>query len=335
VELKGGVPGGVVVLGSGILIAWSMHWLGFDSVVPYGTLDWSVVGLHLPLPQVADLLASLPQMLPYLPVILLMGLLSGILSLQNLESAKAAGDDFPARPALLTNGIGTVLAAFFGSPFPTTIYIGHPGWKAIGSRAGYSILTAIVIGFLCLTGLINAIIYAVPIGAGMAILIWIGIMMCSQAFEAVPRAHLPAVAVGLLPGIAAFGALISKHSFRSVGLGTPEAPFPDTLLQDFITRTNFFAEGMYALEAGYIYSSIVLAAATVSIIDQKFYRAAAWFLVGALLSALGLTHSFVNTGFDIIAELSPAGPWILGYLLMAAVCLAVPVCTRKTGREAV
>lgn len=335
VELKGGIPGGVVVLGSGILIAWSMHWLGFESVVPYGDLDWSHVGLHLPMPQLADLAASLPQLLPYLPVILLMGLLSGILSLQNLESAKAAGDDYPARPALLTNGIGSVLAAFFGSPFPTTIYIGHPGWKAIGSRAGYSFLTAIAIGLLCLTGMINVLIYAVPIEAGMAILIWIGIMMCSQAFEAVPRAHLPAVAVGLLPGIGAFAALVSKHSMRAVGLGTPETPFPETLMQDFVARTNFFAEGMYALEAGYIYSSIILAAATVSIIDQKFYRAALWFLGGALLSALGLTHSFVNTGFDIIAQLRPAAPWILGYLLMAAVCLAVPSCTRKTNHAAV
>ena len=38
------------------------------------------------------------------------------------------------------NGLGSVAAAFFGSPFPTTIYIGHPGWKALGARAGYSVL---------------------------------------------------------------------------------------------------------------------------------------------------------------------------------------------------
>jgi len=331
VEFLGGVPGGVVILGCGMLIAWTMHWLGFESVVPFGTFDTSQIGLHLPVPPIGDLMAGLPQLIPYLPVIVPMGLLSGILSLQNLESAKAAGDDFEARPALLTNGFGSVIAALLGSSFPTTIYIGHPGWKAIGSRAGYSVLTAIAVGILCFTGLVNVITYFVPIEAGMAILIWIGLMMCSQAFDAVPRHHLPAVAIGLLPGIAAYAALVSKHSLRAVGMGSPEAPFPGTLVGDFATTSNFFAEGMYALEAGYIYSSIVLAAATVCIIERRFPQAAAWFLVGALLSAVGMTHAYVNTGFDIIAQIRPAPAWALGYFLMAAVCALVPYCTRKTG----
>ena len=43
-------------------------------------------------------------------------------------------------PSLTVNGIGSVAAALFGSAFPTTIYIGHPGWKAMGARAGYSML---------------------------------------------------------------------------------------------------------------------------------------------------------------------------------------------------
>ncbi len=45
--------------------------------------------------------------------------------------------------------------------------------------------------------------------------------------------------------------------------------------------------------------------------------------------------AFVDTDFDTIAQLRPAAPWILGYLLMAAVCLAVPSCTRKTNHAAV
>ena len=38
---------------------------------------------------------------------------------------------------------GSIAAAAFGSCFPTTIYIGHPGWKAMGARTGYSILNAV------------------------------------------------------------------------------------------------------------------------------------------------------------------------------------------------
>jgi AGZA family xanthine/uracil permease-like MFS transporter len=67
-------------------------------------------------------------------VIVPMGLFNIIGSLQCLESAEAAGDRFPTRPSLLANGIGSIAAACFGSPFATTLYIGHPGWKAMGAR---------------------------------------------------------------------------------------------------------------------------------------------------------------------------------------------------------
>ena len=37
----------------------------------------------------------------------------------------------------------------------------------------------------------------------MAIVLWIGIIITAQAFQATPPAHAPAVAVGLFPAIAA------------------------------------------------------------------------------------------------------------------------------------
>ena len=46
----------------------------------------------------------------------------------------------------------SVSAALFGSAFPTTIYIGHPGWKALGARAGYSILNGAFVTTICVTG---------------------------------------------------------------------------------------------------------------------------------------------------------------------------------------
>ena len=56
-------------------------------------------------------------------------------SLQCIESAEAAGDSFPTRPSLLANGVGSIVASCLGSPFATTLYIGHPGWKALGRWA--------------------------------------------------------------------------------------------------------------------------------------------------------------------------------------------------------
>ena len=56
-------------------------------------------------------------------------------SLQNIESAAAAGDEYPVRASLVVNGLGTLAGALFGSPFPTSIYIGHPGLEK-ARRAG-------------------------------------------------------------------------------------------------------------------------------------------------------------------------------------------------------
>ncbi len=129
-----------------------------------------------------------------------MGLFNVIGSLQNIESAEAAGDPYETRPSLLVNGVGTLAAALFGSCFPTTIYIGHPGWKALGARAGYSILNGAFVTIVALTGTLALIAWAVPVDAGMAIVLWIGIVISAQAFQATPREHAPAVVVGLLPG---------------------------------------------------------------------------------------------------------------------------------------
>ena len=60
-------------------------------------------------------------------------------------------------------------------------------------------------------GTLACIAWAVPIDAGMAIVLWIGIVITAQAFQATPRAHAPAVVVGLLPGVAAWGALLAKN----------------------------------------------------------------------------------------------------------------------------
>jgi len=90
--------------------------------------------------------------LPYLSVIVPMGLFNLIGSLQNIESAEAAGDSYKTTPSLAVNGIGTLVAALFGSCFPTTIYIGHPGWKSLGARAGYSILNCLFFIVVCLSG---------------------------------------------------------------------------------------------------------------------------------------------------------------------------------------
>src|SRR3569623_1127758 len=106
-----------------------------------------------------------------------MGIFNVIGSLQNIESAEAAGDLYPTAPSLAVNGLGSVAAALFGSCFPTTIYIGHPGWKALGARTGYSVLFAVFFTLFCFSGTLAWFTWAVPVEACMAIVMWIGIVM--------------------------------------------------------------------------------------------------------------------------------------------------------------
>jgi len=314
VRFKGRIPSGLLAVALGTLLAW------IGGTAPVGPRPaWA--GLALPVPALDALARSLrwQHLAAYFSVILPMGLFNVVGSLQNIESAEAAGDPYPTRPSLLVNGAGTLVAALFGSPFPTTLYIGHPGWKAMGARAGYSILNGAFFTVVALTGTLGLIAWAIPIDAGMAIVLWIGIVISAQAFQATPRAHAPAVVVGLLPAIAAWGAQMAKAGLRAAGVGVPGgAPFSDALLPAF-HAADVWIEGAFALEQGFIFASMFLAAATVAVIERRFARAGLWMLLLAGLSATGLVHGWRFLPGDTAIRLGPAWPWAGGYLVMAAV----------------
>jgi AGZA family xanthine/uracil permease-like MFS transporter len=280
-----------------------------------------VSGFHFPLPVIGDVVAAMTggHLLPYLSVIVAMGLFNVLGSLQNIESAEAAGDSYPMAGSLAVNGLGSFAAALFGSCFPTTIYIGHPGWKAMGARAGYSVLNGVFATIVCLTGTLAHIAWAVPVDAGMAIVLWIGLVITAQAFQATPREHAPAVVVGLLPGVAAWGALMAKNGLRAAGVGVPGGPPFSPALIDAFHASDTWIHGAFALEQGFIFTSTVLAAATVCIIERRFTRAALWCAAGAALSAAGLMHAYRWTPGDTAIALTPAWEWAAGYAIMAGV----------------
>jgi AGZA family xanthine/uracil permease-like MFS transporter len=316
-RFRGGLPGGLVAVALGTAISWAI------GIAPVGAPPHGSAGFYPPVPVFGDLFSALGgDWLAYLSVILPMGLFNVIGSLQNIESAEAAGDSYPTRPSLAVNGIGTLAAALFGSCFPTTIYIGHPGWKALGARAGYSVLNAVFFTVICFSGTLAWIAWAVPIDAGMAIVLWIGMVITAQAFQATPREHAPAVVVGLLPGVAAWGALMMKNGLRAAGVGMPGGPpFGEHLIADFL-GSDTWAHGAFALDQGFILSAMILSAATVCVIERRFPKAALWCAIAAALSALGMMHSYRFTAADTVVSLAPAWPWAGAYLAMAGIFLA-------------
>src|SRR5262249_374406 len=263
-----------------------------------------------------------------LSVIVAMGLFNVLGSLQNIESAEAAGDAYETRPSLVVNGFGSVAAAAFGSTFPTTIYIGHPGWKALGARIGYSVLNGVFLTLIWLPGSVGWMAWAVPIDAGMAIVLWIGIVITAQAFQTTPREHAPAAVIGILPGIAAWGALLAKTGLRAAGLGASGTPFDERIIGEF-HKSDTWIDGAFSLEQGFLFTSMLLAAAVVAVIERRWTRAAAWCASAAALSAAGLMHSYRWTADDTVLRLAPAWPFAAGYALMAALFLSARWTTEE------
>lgn len=326
-RFRGGVPGGLVAVALGTLLAW------LTGIAPVGEAPTQGHGLQVPVPVLGDLFEALSgdMLWTYLAVIIPMGVFNVVGSLQNIEAAEAAGDPYPTMPSLAVNGLGTLAAAAFGSCFPTTIYIGHPGWKAMGARAGYSILNGVFVSVVCLTGTLAYCAWAVPIEAGMAIILWIGIVITAQAFEATPRHHAPAVVIGVLPGVGAWGAMMAKAGLRAAGLdGSDPAHAMTPALIPAFQRGDVWIDGAFALEQGFIFTSMFLAAATVAVIERKLPQAAMWCFAGAGLSAAGFMHSYAWTPADTVLSLTPAWPHAQSYALMGLIFLAAPLVTTRS-----
>jgi AGZA family xanthine/uracil permease-like MFS transporter len=320
--LKLAIPGGLMAIVLGTGLAWITGLVTWDAQQVEAAI--APLGIYLPSLDLASLWQAKGVLVSYFSIILPMGLFNLVGSLQNLESAAAAGDDYPTAPCLAVNGLGTIVAALFGCCFPTTIYIGHPGCKDMGARIGYSWLNGLVMAILCLTGSLSLLVYLIPIDSAMAIVLWIGIIIVSQSFSATPVNHYPAVVIGLLPGIAAWGALVAKNSLRVAGLGTPDNPITPELVPAF-QQADLFITGAFALEQGLIFSAMILAAMTVYIIEQKFGLAALWAIAAGVLSWLGLMHSYRWTGADTVMALGwgAGSSWAVSYFLLALLLIYV------------
>ncbi len=316
VKLPFGIPGGLLALLVGTGLGWGLRGLGFGGFEP-GTEAFAG-HLCLPKPALAELWPMLASPIgwSYLAVIFPMSLFTVLGSLQNLESAEASGDRYATRPSLLMNGIGTLCAAAFGSAFPTTIYIGHPGWKAMGARSGYSVVNGIAITTVCLSGAMPLVLRFIPLEAVLGILVWIGLIVTAQAFRETPGRHAPAVAIGLLPSLAAWALVIVDTTARKAGSSL------------FETAPKFgadlFIDGVIALNQGFILTAMILAAILAWIIDRDFRKAAAWAFVGALLSATGILHAYELTPHGVQNHFGwlAAPGFAFGYALTAAVLFA-------------
>jgi len=343
------LPGGLIAIALGTAAAWI---LGYMSPAELKAAAGGV-GFYPPRfagREIASVLFDPQYLLPYMSIAVPMGLLSVLGSLQNVESAEAAGDRFSTVRCLAADGIGSIAAALFGSCFPTSIYIGHPGWKALGARTGYSILNGAFFTVLFLLGLGPIVDRLIPIEAGAAIVLWIGVVITAQAYQTTPREHAPAVAIAFFPAIAAIIALYMPLAIMDSG-GTRTLA---DLARDLASGTGGFKAmpfltGILALNSansGWVVVSMIFAAASVALIERRFAIAGTWLLAGAMLNIVGAIHAFRLEGNNI-RELfiwqEGFGPEVFTYRgTTLAVCYAIAALmlfgiwlreSRSIGRE--
>jgi len=315
IRLPGGLPGGLIAVVLGTALAWIAKLLHFDELMQPSEVVGSLsqFGLHLPYPS-GDFAKALNGIGPLLVTAIPLGIFNFTEGMNNVESAAAAGDDYSLRKILLADGLGAIVGALLGSPFPPAVYIGHPGWKAVGGRIGYSLATGAVIGLVCFLGLTAFLLAAIPLVAILPILLYIGLVIGAQAFQAVPMRHAPAVVLALLPNIASWAQVQIDNALGAAGT-TAEAVGYDKL-----EMNGVIYHGMALLGGGAVLAGLILGAIAAFVIDRKFGWAAIYAGAGAIFSFFGFIHG-TSLGWGNSA------PVALGYVLIAGVCV---VFSRKS-----
>src|SRR6266853_2084133 len=305
VRLPYGLPGGLAAVVVGTVLAWLARLFHLDMLMEPAAVGaaFGQFGLHLPYPS-GDFLKAMGAIGPLLVTAIPLGIYNFTEAMNNVESASAAGDNYNLRKILLADGLGAIVGSMLGSPFPPAVYIGHPGWKAVGGRIGYSLATGIAIAIVCFLGLTALLLAVIPLVAILPILLYIGLVIGAQAFQATPSRHAPAVVLALLPNIAAWCQTQVDGALGAAGTSAAKVGM------DKLAGTGVVYHGMELLAAVRSLPGLILGAIAAFIIDRRFERAAIYAGAGAVLSFFGFIHG-TSLGFGNSA------PVALGYLFVA------------------
>jgi AGZA family xanthine/uracil permease-like MFS transporter len=313
VRVPFGVPGAFAAVLAGTAIFWLRAALGGAGAPPPAA--GTGLAVAIPWPTLAWA-GALDAAVPYLAIALPFALVTIVGGIDNTESALAAGDEYRTRDILLVEALATVLTGLAGGVIQNTPYIGHPAYKAMGARAGYTLATGLVIGLGACVGALGALVGLLPEAAVAPILIFIGLEITAQAFLASPPRHGAAVAITFVPVAAAvvlieLGGILSALGHRPAALTGEAAATYRALL---------------VLGNGFILTAVLWGAALVFIIERRAAATAVVFAVASLATLCGLVHSPLPSGavfwpWSAAGPLAVAAPLAGAYGALAALAL--------------
>lgn len=232
----------------------------------------------------AGIFRGFSAMVDYLPLIIPFALLTVIGGVNNTESARVAGDEYDVRSILLAEAAATLLAGLAGGVAQTTPYIGHPAFKEMGARSGYTLLTGVFVGVGGMLGFLANLIELVPLAVLAPVLVFLALNMTAQAFRAVPARHALAVAISFFPSIA---------RLVTIQLSNPRFVAPQRFAQLLIAPENGLPalSVIVALGNGFIITATLWAAFLVEMTESRLRAAAAYVAAGGGLCFFGVIHS--------------------------------------------
>jgi AGZA family xanthine/uracil permease-like MFS transporter len=292
----------------GLVIAWGSEFAGFGYAgltlqgIGDALLDF---GFNVPLPAFDHVFGGFA----FLGILLVTAIPFGIYDLveatDNVESAAAAGDEFPTTRVVTADGVVSMIGCLMGNPFINAVYIGHPGWKAMGGRIGYSAVTGIFVMVLTTFGVLPLLLAVIPVVAILPILLYIGLLIGAQAFQESPSKHAPAIVLALVPHLAAWGKNQVDNALSAAGTDAAAVGF------DALTQAGVLYHGLEVLGGGAILSAVVWSGLAISMIDRNRVASVSFAASGAVLAFFGLIHSEA-VGWAV----SPGAA--LAYVLIAA-----------------
>ena len=166
------------------------------------------------------------------------------------RAPRSPGDSFPTTRVLTADGVVSLIGCLMGNPFINAVYIGHPGWKSMGGRIGYSAATGITVIVLSWFGVISLMVGLIPVVAISPILLYIGMLIGAQAFQENTKRHAPAIVLALMPHLAAWGKLQIDNSLGAAGLNAARWVWISSVKRGALSRAR--SDGRRSILGGLI-----------------------------------------------------------------------------------
>ena len=321
VRFPRGMPAGLVAIAVGSAVAWGSAALGLG--IGGMSLDrlfaaFGNLGFSVPIPAIGHVFSGFEFIGIILVTAIPFGIYDLVEAMDNVESAEVAGDAYPTTRVLTADGVVSFIGCMMGNPFINAVYIGHPGWKAMGGRIGYSAATGVFVLVLTWLGITSVLLDMIPIVAISPILLYIGMLIGAQAFQETPHSHAPAVALAFVPHLAAWAKTLIDGALGAAGTNAAAVGM------DKLAGLGVLYPGLEVLGEGAILTGLILAAIGVFIIEREFLKAAGFALAGAVLTFFGFMHG-AAVGFAVTPSVALAYAVVAGALLACArVTSAVP-----------